>query len=154
MSKITLPMHELYQQFSSDMADDLLRPSRIISRYSTARDNWVRSTLERISEIADGRDNLDGFPRPNSERQRRLSEIKSYVHNALRSVPEPVDQSAPKSWLEAKAEVDSGWPDRKTDDGLSAEDIMEIILINQVGATYAESVMQSFRASGLKVTKA
>ena len=40
-----------------------------------AREARLREGLRRIGGIADGRDRLDGFPRPNNERQRRLADI-------------------------------------------------------------------------------
>ena len=59
-------------------------------------DAGMRATLERISEIADGRDQLDGFPRANHERLRRLAEIKAFVIEALKDLP-PATPCTPTS---------------------------------------------------------
>lgn len=55
----------------------------------------LREALEKCRDIANGRDSLDGFPRANSERQRRLASIYEVAHVALaakRTSPEPEEK--------------------------------------------------------------
>jgi hypothetical protein len=43
----------------------------------------LHQTLDRISDISAGRDNLDGFPRARKEKQRRLAEIYQVTEESL-----------------------------------------------------------------------